>query len=350
MRSHSGNQIYEFIILNVEDNPNSISHMVTEEFGISRQSAYRYFKKLTKDGILIPKGNTRNRTYEIKPIVEKTFPMPINTSVEDDMVWRENLIPLLKGVKPNVMGICQYGFTEMFNNVIDHSEGSYTSVEFKYTPARIKISVFDNGIGIFNKIVRDLKLEDQLQAILELAKGKLTTDPVKHTGEGIFFTSRVFDKFSILSGKLFFSHITEADDWLIEDRESEMQGTLVTMFIRHNSNKTIQEVFNKHASEDFGFSRTHFPVALAIYGEENLVSRSQAKRILARIDRFKEVFLDFKGVDFVGRAFSDEIFRVYKNSHPNIKITWVNANENVERIIRRTMQGANENQLPNLRT
>ena len=35
--------------------------------------------------------------------------------------------------------------------------------------------------------------------------GKLTTDPHRHTGEGIFFTSRAFDCFEIRSGELRFS-------------------------------------------------------------------------------------------------------------------------------------------------
>jgi len=39
-----------------------------------------------------------------------------------------------------------------------------------------------------------------------LAKGKLTTDPKRHSGEGIFFSSRMFDEFDILSGGVF-SHI-----------------------------------------------------------------------------------------------------------------------------------------------
>lgn len=42
-------------------------------------------------------------------------------------------------------------------------------------------------------------------AILELSKGKFTSDPARHSGEGIFFTSRMCDKFEILSKGLFFS-------------------------------------------------------------------------------------------------------------------------------------------------
>jgi hypothetical protein len=66
--------------------------------------------------------------------------------------------------------------------------------------------VVDNGIGIFRKIKEAFDLASEAQAILELAKGKLTTDPDRHSGQGIFFTSRMLDKFSILSRGAFFSH------------------------------------------------------------------------------------------------------------------------------------------------
>ena len=70
----------------------------------------------------------------------------------------------------------------------------------------------DNGVGIFKKIQTELRLLDERHAILELAKGKLTTDPKRHTGEGIFFSSRMFDQFDILSGGIFFTHKFQADN------------------------------------------------------------------------------------------------------------------------------------------
>jgi len=65
------------------------------------------------------------------------------------------------------------------------------------------------------------------------------------------------------------------------------------------------------------------------------VSRSQAKRILAGIDRFKVVSLDFTGVEWIGQAFADEIFRVYQNAHPDIEILVESANTDVRAMIQR---------------
>src|SRR3989338_9219216 len=113
----------------------------------------------------------------------------------------------------------------MVNNVLDHSEAQTFSAYFKATAKNIRMSVSDNGIGIFEKIKQAYKLEDHRHAILELAKGKVTVDPKNHTGEGIFFTTRMFDHFTILSGKLYYSRKSKRDDWLIEDRGLDQSGT-----------------------------------------------------------------------------------------------------------------------------
>ncbi len=75
---------------------------------------------------------------------------------------------------------------------------------FERSAMNARIVVSDNGIGIFRKIRRDLHLTDERHAILELSKGKVTTDPNRHSGQGIYFTSRAFEKFGILSGRLYF--------------------------------------------------------------------------------------------------------------------------------------------------
>jgi hypothetical protein len=191
----------------------------------------------------------------------------------------------------------------------------------------------DNGVGIFNKIQKELNLDDPLHAILELSKGKLTTDPARHSGEGIFFTSRMFDKFTVFSGKLFFSYQGEID-WLLEDNQEFSKGTGVILEISVSSKRTAQQVFDRFTTTgDYGFSKTHVPVFLAAYGDENLISRSQAKRLLTRFERFKEIILDFTDVSTIGQAFADEIFRVFQTQNPDIHLVPINMTEQVQKMI-----------------
>jgi hypothetical protein len=206
-------------------------------------------------------------------------------------------------------------------------------------PTTVTIEVADDGVGIFEKIQAAFGLEDPQHAILELSKGKLTTDPEAHTGEGIFFTSRMFDKFGIHSADLALLHVPEDNDWLIEDM-AQQQGTLVRMTIDPRSRRTTRSVFDRYSGDekgDYGFNVTHVPVGLARYGQENLVSRSQAKRVLARLDLFRRVMLDFSGVETIGQAFADEVFRVYLGQHPDVEFVVVNAGPDVEPMIRRAL-------------
>lgn len=330
-------EIRRFILENVEEHPSDITNLVSGTFEISRQASHRHVQKLTIEGLLLAHGSTRDRKYEVKPLVEFSTKLRLK-SLQEDKLWREYIRSRLENLPANVLQICQYGFTEIVNNAIDHSQGTGLTLSVKRTYKIIEINVVDNGVGIFAKIQKELNLDDQLHAILELSKGKLTTDPAHHTGEGIFFTSRIFDKFSIMSGKLFFGHFEPDNDWLVENTNEINKGTSIQMIISTQSKRTTKQVFDRFTVDgDFGFSKTHIPVFLARYGDENLVSRSQAKRLLARFERFKEILLDFDNVDSIGQAFADEIFRVFTSQHPNIHLYHMNANKQVEGMIIRAL-------------
>ncbi len=235
------------------------------------------------------------------------------------------------------MGIWHYGFTEMLNNVIDHSGASYVMVSITKTAASTAVEIYDDGIGIFKKIQAALNLDDERHAVLELAKGKFTTDPANHSGEGIFFSSRMFDEFDILSGEVYFSHEFErSEDWILQRGASRSGGTLVTMKLHNHTARTTKKVFDKFTSDDdYGFTKTVVPVKLMQYGDDNLVSRSQAKRLLGRFDRFKVVVLDFSGVASIGQAFADEVFRVFRAKYPQVELIPIHASSEVRRMISR---------------
>ena len=100
----------------------------------------------------------------------------------------------------------------MLNNVIDHSVSDDALISFRQNFCRISIDIMDSGVGIFEKIQKDFNLPDPRSALLELSKGKLTSDKSRHTGDGIFFTSRMFDVFEIRSGNLFYTRSRADDD------------------------------------------------------------------------------------------------------------------------------------------
>lgn len=333
------NKIRKFILENVEDHHNDITSFTAEKFDISRVSVLRHLNILIKNGLISVQGKTKDREYKLKSIIKDSFSVEISPDVEEDQIWLHIIRPILINIPDNVLQICEYGLSEMINNVIDHSEGNLMEVKIKKDAIRVHFTVQDDGVGIFEKIQRDFNLNDPRHAILELAKGKLTTDPAHHTGEGIYFTSRMFDRFIIISKGLFYSHKEPDDDWLLEHNKN-INGTAVKMTINIDSDRKIQDIFDKFALEeqDYEFSRTHVPLYLIAYGDENLISRSQARRLLARFHNFKQVMLDFEGIKSIGQAFADEIFRIYARNNPDIEIIALNTNQQVAKMISRVQK------------
>lgn len=333
-----GEEVRRYILDHVERHPDAIGRFAAEHFGISRQAVNNHLRQLVDEGALEAIGRTRGRIYRLRPQSVWQESYSITSSLAEDRVWREHVRPQLGRLPDNVQDIWHYGFTEMFNNAIDHSGGQRIKVHLQRTASHAEIMILDDGEGIFRRIQRLLQLHDERHAVLELAKGKLTTDPERHTGEGIYFSSRMFDEFAILSGGVCFSHaFNKPEDWILE-RQNPASGTAVFMRMDHHSARTLRQVFDKFtAGEDFGFKKTVVPVNLARYGDELLVSRSQAKRLLARVDRFRVVILDFEGVDRIGQAFADEVFRVFRRKHPEIQLYFTNAQTPVQDMIVRAL-------------
>jgi anti-sigma regulatory factor (Ser/Thr protein kinase) len=332
-----GEDIRRFILEQVERHPDDISRITAAQFGITRQAVNKHLQRLAREGALTEAGNTRGRTYSITPLTKWTGDFQITPELAEDLVWTNDVKRVIGQLPDNVLNIWHHGFTEMFNNAIDHSEGTRITVVIDRTAIDTHMIIIDNGIGIFKKIQTALNLLDERHAILELSKGKLTTDPRRHSGEGIFFTSRMFDNFSIHSGGVWFSHeYGLPEDWIGEKEKLDGVGTAVFMKLHNHTSRTTKKVFDEYASgEDFGFTKTVVPVKLAQYGNDQLISRSQAKRLLARVELFRTVLFDFTDVPSIGQAFADEIFRVFANEHPTMDLHPINASSEVNRMIDR---------------
>lgn len=305
---------------------------------ISRQAAAGMLSRLVERGYLHPGSGERPKTYVLSTLAhfDQTFPL---AGLEEHVVWADHAKPYLADhVTPESLSVWEYGITEMVNNAIEHSQGTTLRVQLFVNAAYGSCYITDDGEGIFRRITRLCKLPDERQAILELAKGKLTTDPSHHSGEGIFFSSRAFDSYGIFSGGLVFDHVHDGPDLLLEHghEEAKTQGTSVYMRHGNACPRVLREVFDQFAEPDeYTFSKTIVPVRLAKMGAESLVSRSQAQRLLARIDRFKTVVLDFDGVETIGQAFADEIFRVFERSHPEVELVTASTNDQIQNMIRR---------------
>lgn len=321
----------------VAAHPHDLARVVAERFGISRQAVLRHVNALIEERFLTAAGTTR-KTYALGVNRDRVRAYALS-GLDEWTAWAQDFSGLLDILKPNVNDIVHRGFTEMVNNAIDHSGGTEVIVGTRVHDGQFEMVVMDNGEGIFRRIARLLELPDERLALLELSKGKLTTDPANHSGEGIFFTSRMFDRFSVRSGSFFYSHDSELQfDW-IDELPSFAHGTIVTMSIPCESDRTANEVYEAFYAgpEDLNFNKTVVPMRLARFGNENLVSRSQAKRVTARFEKFRVVILDFEGVPEIGQGFADELFRVFAREHPEIDLLPVHCTPAVQDMIARAI-------------
>jgi anti-sigma regulatory factor (Ser/Thr protein kinase) len=317
-----------------------LSTRVAEHFSITRQAVNRHLQLLVDEGALVGDGNTRNRSYKLAATSSVSFSYKTDDKLEEDVVWRQDIRPFIGAMPENVLDIWNWAFTEMFNNAIDHSAGTAIYVTISKTALDTEISIADNGVGIFTKIQRELDLLDERQAIFELSKGKLTTDTKNHSGQGIFFTSRIVSNFDILSGGVYFSHEIESEsDWVLE-RKTYASGTTVFLKVENHTARSVRKVMDQFSAKgSYGFNKTIVPVKLAKYGTDQLVSRSQAKRVLTRVELFSQVVFDFSGVDTIGQAFADQIFRVFAQEHPNVNLIPSRTNRDINGTIQAAIKG-----------
>lgn len=271
--------------------------------------------------------------------VKEHFYIADLSNQREDIIWREKISSLLTNINNNIIDICYYGVTEMINNAIDHSESADLSIFLTRTAKKIKINIVDSGVGIFNKIRSAYHLHDSIEAFFELSKGKLTTDQVHHTGQGIFFTSRMFERFEIYSENLLYVHtMDENGQWFQQEKKEYLRGTSIFMEIGLDAKHTITEVFDKYTTIDEDdipqFTRTRVDVHLIRYGSEQLLSRSQAKCVVANLEKYSEIILNFKGITQIGQAFADEIFRVFQKKYPKISIKTINTTKKIDQMIK----------------
>lgn len=322
------------VLRSVQSDGRNVAARLAASWGITRQAATARLNKLLEAGWLTRRGHGAGVLYSLAAIhqVQQAFD---REGLSEDRVWQSLLRPVLADLPANARDIWQYGMTEMINNAVDHSGGREVRVGLRRTALATEGYVMDDGEGIFLRIQRALDLFDPRESILELAKGKFTTDPDHHSGEGIFFASKVFDSFQILSGTLCFQQ-SSADRGVMADGHEDVHGTIIRMTLDNDTQRSTRAVFDTFAVPDeFTFARTIVPVRLAQHQGERLVSRSQAKRLTRRVERFQTVELDFTGVEEIGQGFADEVFRVFQQAHPQTRLCPLHMTDAVAAMVKR---------------
>ena len=268
-------------------------------------------------------------------VLEETLAV---SGLEEDREWRR-LTPLLAlDTDSGAYKVARYAFTEMLNNAIDHSSATQVRVRVIDDGALV-FHIADDGVGAYAHLARGLGLADAFEAVAELSKGKRTTAPEQHTGEGIFFTSKAVDVFRLEANGL---------AWVVDNKRHDQAlgssavsvGTTVSLRIARDTETDLAAVFRRF-TRDQEFVRTSPVVRLFGMGVD-FVSRSEAKRLLSGMEAFEEIVIDFAGVTSVGQAFVDEVFRVWPAAHPGKVIRPGNMSPEVTFMVERGLARAAE--------
>lgn len=320
---------------------------VVKATGLSRAYVHRVLHQLQREGkiLLVGKANraryirASERAHRKAKAQERTFRRRLlNKDVSEDAVLEEikRETGILENLPENVRRIVSYGFTEMLNNAREHSRSKTIMVDMHRTGEGITFSVMDRGMGIFRNIMRQHGLQSELEAIQGLLKGKQTTSPEHHSGKGIFFTSKAADLMVIKSSRKRLIFDNRKEDIFVKD-VNHKQGTTVEFLVSRGSKRELSDIFTRYTGESYEFGTTEATVNLYIEGG-NYVSRSQGRRIMHGVEKFKKIILDFKGVETIGQGFADEVFCVWQQQHKDIKIEYKNANENTEFMIKHILK------------
>src|SRR4030042_3964435 len=214
---------------------------IVAKTGFSRAYVNRFFNQLKAEGKIVQIGKANSAYYifadkkniaQAQKLILSTRKILGNRGLAEDFILDQikKQTGIFLELPYNIEQILNYAFTEMLNNAIEHSQSKKIEVKVKRDKESVQFDVIDIGIGIFRNIRSKKGLRSDLEAIQDLLKGKQTTLPSRHSGEGIFFTSKLADILIISSknNKLIFNNLL--GDIFIEDSK-EIRGTKVHFFI-----------------------------------------------------------------------------------------------------------------------
>lgn len=313
--------------------PHDLADAVAARLEIGRATATKLLRRLVAAQWLVREGTPRRPIHRPGLLREAVHTYPL-ASLDEALPWSRDFAPLF-ALTPTVARNARHAFTELLNNAIDHSGGTQVTVSVRQTATHLQLLVSDDGRGLFARIGEHFAIHDPAEAMLELSKGKLSSQPARHTGRGLYFTARIADILDLHANDAAFQHRAWQRHQWQRTRPASRAGTSVFVAIGLDSTLSLDAVMRAHSLDGagYGFERTVVP--LQMLGDEHagLESRAQARRVAARVAAFRRVELDFTGVTEVGHSFADELFRVAAREHPGVELVPVHAGARVAALI-----------------
>ena len=331
---HSSEQIKDFILENLTRHQKDIIKASIRKFGLSRQAILKHMHALISEDRVVAYGKTRDRFYELKPLVNFAKTVDIKNSFFPDEILKKQILPNLNSVALNIYEICEFSIMALLSNALDHAQATKLHYKLYVFPNDVHFVLSDNGIGIFENLNNSLILEDIQVAAIEIAKGRITTDPQNHGGDELMTVIHLFDKVTIDSSGICLTYYNKKNEWTVT-RSSQQKGTRIHLEIKSNSRRTCQEIFRQIFDRENKLVR--IPVNLVRSDGEQVNSRIQAQSLLHNIKDLTEIEFDFKNIELIGPAFADELVRKTKEKNQIADIKWTNSTKMVDVLMSRAI-------------
>lgn len=305
-----------------------------QRLGVPRRKALSLLRRLEAAQWLAHEGSPRRPVWRPGPLRQVVQHYALDGLLED-LPWRRDFAPYFD-LPAQVRRMVRHAFTELVNNAIDHSGGRQVTVSMRQTPAQVQLLVSDDGCGLFQRIEGSFAIGEPALAMLELAKGRLTSQPDRHCGRGLVVTSQLADVFDLRANAAGFQRRAwSAAKWHGMPPQAALvdrPGTSVYLAIALDTQRTLDDVQQALSSKPDGHAFDHTSVPLSLIAGTSdgaLTSRAEAKRVAARLLAFRQAEIDFAGVDEVGHAFAHELFSVFRRDHPEVELVPLGANPQV---------------------
>lgn len=316
-----------------------LTEHVEERTGASRRAVQAALRKLVDAQWLTRSGSSRRPVWGPGALRQVARSYTLH-GLQEDLPWQRDFAPNF-ALPRHVERMVRHGFTELLNNAIDHSGGSSVTVSLRQTPSHVQLLVSDDGCGVFDKICSAFDIADAQHAMLELSKGRLTSQPEAHTGRGLFFSSQLADVFDIHANNTAFQRRAwEGAGWQ-PGRPLPRQGSSIYMAIALDTTRTLEQVLEAWSTDGSGiaFDRTTVHLRLLAGPGQALDSRAQARRVAARLPMFRRAEISFEGVDDVGHPFTDELFRVFARARPEVELVPTHMSPRIAALVKSAQQG-----------
>ncbi|HEX4508898.1 MAG TPA: ATP-binding protein, partial [Burkholderiaceae bacterium] len=280
------------ITADAQAHPHDLASNLARRHAVTRATILRHLKRLVELGWLEREAGGSAR-FKPGPQREVNLQYP-TAGLDEHTPWVRDVQPML-ALAPAAARLAQHVFGEILNNAVDHGEATTVNVSIRQTPSHLHLLISDDGVGVFDQLARRAGLADVQRAALELAKGRLTTQPAAHGGRGLFFVARMVEAMNVQSNGQVLQWRDRGASVRLLAHPLERPGTTVFVSLRLDTDVRTSDAYGAYGSAQapLDFSRTQVPLRLLTDAGHALDSRAQARWVVSRLELFATAELDF---------------------------------------------------------